>query len=181
MNKLKVMGAVFRTKVLGVNERKELEDICIGRGADIGCGGKKIKKECIGVDLYGNGELGEHGSQKGIKSVADCQSDGSSLPFFQNDELDFIVSCHNLEHFVNPLETLMEWKRVVKKGGKIGVIVPDNTKVDSMNLDRTHKTAFTLESLITLFRSAKLKIIDYGVALKNWSIFLIAEKEIAKN
>jgi len=175
-NKLRVIEAVFRTKILGVNERKELENICIGRGADIGCGGKKITKECIGVDLYGKGELGEYGSQKGVKSAATHKSEGGCLPFFENDELDFIVSCHNLEHFKHPLEPLLEWKMVVRKGGNIGVIVPDDSKVDSINLDKTHKVAFTLKSLIELFDEAGLKIIDYGVALKNWSIFLIAEK-----
>ena len=157
-------------------ERNILRTITFGKGADIGCGSNKVNSNCIGVDLFGKQERGIAGCEKGKSSVADYKSAGDNLSMFKNNELDFIVAKHNLEHYDSPLKTLLEWKRVIKKGGKIGVVVPDDRYVNSSNLDPTHRYSFSPKTLHYLFKHAGLKIIKEGIAIKHWSIYLIAEK-----
>lgn len=156
-------------------ERDILKKICVGKGADIGCGSRKISSNCIGVDLFGKGEVGKYGCEKQKKSSAEIKANGDDLPF-KDGELDFIVAKHNLEHYKNPEKTLKEWKRVLKKRGKIGVIVPDDKYVDSIRLDPTHYVKFILESLERLFEKVGFKISEKGVAVKHWSVYIIGEK-----
>ena len=52
-------------------------------------------------------------------------SEGSDLQAIQDEQYDFLLSCHNLEHIANPIKALAEWKRVVKKGGVILLVLPD--------------------------------------------------------
>lgn len=167
---------ISRQEGLGSDIEKDiLKKICIGRGADIGCGSNKVEENCIGVDLFGEGEIGKFGSQKGKISQANIKSQGDKLPF-KNNELDFLVAKHNLEHYENPEKTLREWKRVLRKGGKIGVIVPDDKSVNTKKLDITHYSEFDLDSLEELFRTVGFKILGKGEAIKHWSIYLIGEK-----
>jgi ubiquinone/menaquinone biosynthesis C-methylase UbiE len=157
-------------------EKNILLKIVNGKGADIGCGSRKISHNCIGVDLTGKGEKGQFGYEKNKISVSDYKSSGDNLFMFKDNELDFIVAKHNLKHYAESEQTLKEWKRVLKFGGKIGVIVPDDRYLNSLKLDETHKIAFDSEKLEKLFQKAGFKIIDKGIAVKHWSIYLIAEK-----
>jgi len=60
-------------------------------------------------------------NKKGVQYI----SEGSDLHKIQDEQYDFLLSCHNLEHIANPLKTITEWKRVVKKGGVIFLVLPD--------------------------------------------------------
>lgn len=46
------------------------------------------------------------------------------LSFIEDDEFDFLLSSHTLEHSVNPLKVIYEFKRIIKKNGFILLIVP---------------------------------------------------------
>jgi predicted SAM-dependent methyltransferase len=153
-----------------------LKTVAKGRGADIGCGSRKISQNCIGVDLTPKGEKGKFGCEKNKTSVADFSSSGDNLSMFCDEELDFIVSKHNLEHYEKPEQTIREWKRVLKKGGVVGVIVPDDKYVNSLKLDSTHRVNFNLDNIEELFRKAGFKIVKKGTAVKHWSIYIIAKK-----
>lgn len=50
--------------------------------------------------------------------------EGSELTPIADDSYDFLLSCHNLEHFANPLKALHEWRRVVQPGGALIVVLP---------------------------------------------------------
>ena len=41
---------------------------------------------------------------------------------------DFVLSSHSLEHTANPIKALKEWNRVLKKNGKIVIVLPDKEK-----------------------------------------------------
>lgn len=153
-----------------------LSSICRGKGADIGCGSNKVSENCIGIDLFGKNERGRFGCEKDMISVADYKSHGDDLKMFKSGELDFIVAKHNLEHYKDVKKTLKEWKRVLKKDGKVGVIVPDDRFVNSPKLDATHFVSFIPTSLKKLFEDSGFKIAREGVAVPHWSIYLIAEK-----
>ena len=157
-------------------EKNILASIAMGKGLDIGCGSRKISQNCIGIDIIPKGEKGKFGCERNKTSVADYVLSGDNLIIFKNDELDFIVAKHNLEHYSSPEKTLSEWKRVLKKGGRIGVIVPDDNYVNSLDLDPTHKVSFNLNRLEKLFMQCGFKVLKSGIAIKHWSIYLIVEK-----
>ncbi len=77
----------------------------------------------------------------GAKSV----SDATQLPAIRSGSYDVVLNSHVIEHLANPIRALKEWKRVLKPGGSLLVIVPDAsrtfdhrrrvTRVDHISLD----------------------------------------------
>ena len=133
--------------------------------------------DCIGVDLLAAGELGEHGVVSGQRSVADIQASGDDLHMFADGELDFVVSRHNLEHYVDVVKTLAEWARVTRAGGTVAMIVPDERAGDTIFLDPTHKHAFTPESLGRLLGLVHgLEVVETRVVTPRWSFMLVARR-----
>jgi ubiquinone/menaquinone biosynthesis C-methylase UbiE len=163
---------------LGHPERLALLPYCTsGRGIDVGCGHRKTHENCIGIDILPKGSTGRFGSIKGRKIVADICASGDDLQMFEDGELDFVVSRHNLEHYVDVTKTLLEWKRVLKKGGILAIILPDERKLNTIALDPTHKHAFTPESycryldLIGGFETVKKEVV-----IPNWSFIYVSRR-----
>jgi predicted SAM-dependent methyltransferase len=79
---------------------------------DIGSGGKSSDDSFISVDPY-------------VKS-ADIQADMWDLPF-EDGTVDVIWASQSLEHIskYKVFPTLLEFKRVLKIGGKLQILVPD--------------------------------------------------------
>jgi SAM-dependent methyltransferase len=50
--------------------------------------------------------------------------DGSNLEPVADSTYDFLLSSHNLEHFANPVKALYEWKRVLRPGGALILVLP---------------------------------------------------------
>jgi len=63
--------------------------------------------------------------------------EGSDLSIIKDNTYDFVLSCHNLEHFANPLKALKEWHRILKKGGILLLVLPDKTKCFDLNREIT--------------------------------------------
>jgi SAM-dependent methyltransferase len=157
-------------------EALALAKYCVGRGVDIGCGHRKVTPECIGVDIIPAGERGQHGVVAGKVSVADIHASGDDLSAFKDGELDFVVSKHNLEHYVDLIKTLREWKRVLRMGGVLAAVVPDERSGDTIFLDPTHKHCFTPESLTSLIELLGLKVEKSEVVVPNWSFMIVARR-----
>jgi SAM-dependent methyltransferase len=51
--------------------------------------------------------------------------DASNLSSIAGHTYDFILSSHNLEHFANPVKALQEWKRVIRPGGGLILVLPN--------------------------------------------------------
>ena len=153
-----------------------------GKGLDIGCGHRKSSENCIGVDLTPGGETGDVGCVDGQISQADICTSGGDLNMFGDDELDFIVSRHNIEHYVNFLKTLKEWKRVLKPGGIMAIVTPDEDGLNrqgkrGVELDPTHEHSFTIDS----FREAinligGFSIVKIEPVVKDWSFICVCRK-----
>ena len=54
--------------------------------------------------------------------------DGSALVDVPDSNYDILLSCHNLEHFANPVKALKEWQRVLKPNGALVLVLPDYRK-----------------------------------------------------
>jgi len=59
--------------------------------------------------------------KKGYQYIGEA----TDLREIKDNFYDFILSCHNLEHVANPLKALNEWKRVLKRKGKLILVLPD--------------------------------------------------------
>jgi len=159
-------------------ERLALLPYCqSGKGIDVGCGHRKTHPNCIGIDIIAPGEKGAVGCVAGKRIAADIQASGDDLWMFADGELDFVISRHNLEHYVDVFKTLREWKRVLRTGGTLAMIVPDDRHIDSIALDPSHKHAFTPESLRTCLELAGgLDIIKIEPVIERWSFMVLCRK-----
>ncbi len=160
-------------------ERLALLPYCTsGKGIDVGCGHRKTHENCIGVDILPRGTTGEIGCIAGQEIVADICASGDDLHMFKDGELDFVVSRHNLEHYVDVIKTLMEWKRVLKPGGVLATILPDERTVDTIALDPTHKHAFSPESFVRYIELiGGLAIVKVETVIPNHSFICVCRKQ----
>ena len=152
-----------------------------GLGIDIGCGGNKTLPNVIGVDITPKGQKGLWGNQRGVVSEADVCASGDCLPFKSN-EFDFIIARHNLEHYQDIIKTLAEWFRVLKVGGYLCIVLPDDTELDTIHLDPTHKHVFMPESFRRLIENlGGFEIIKIEVCIPRWSFVCILKKRDDKS
>jgi len=109
----------------------------IGDGIDIGCGSDPIS-------LYG--ELFPF--MKSLKPWDLANGDAQILDGVADGSFDFVHSSHCLEHMRDPVEALKNWFRVLKPGGHLIILVPDEDLYEmgvfpSRN-NTDHKWTFTL-------------------------------------
>ena len=101
-----------------------------GKGIDIGCGNDPVTPDCQRFDM----EDGD--ANKITNHIKELES------------YDFVFSAHCLEHMFHPTETIADWWKLVKPGGVMVVIVPDEDLYEQgywpslFNPD--HKGTFTL-------------------------------------
>lgn len=119
------MNEASKTRSLwGENEKSLIS----GRGIDIGSGVDPI---CAGVRQF---------------DLAD--GDANAITRFVTEQFDFVFSAHCLEHMHDPPAALREWWQLVKPGGHLIVIVPDEDLYEQgywpslFNSD--HKSTFTI-------------------------------------
>lgn len=74
--------------------------------------------------------------------------DAQYLSGVEDGSLDFVHSSHCLEHLRDPKEGLRNWFRVVKEGGYLVIIVPDEDLYEQgvfpSTFNRDHKWTFTI-------------------------------------
>lgn len=58
------------------------------------------------------------------KNTVDIKADAHSLPMLADESVDFVASSGTVEHLTNPLKALLEWKRILKKGGLMYAGIP---------------------------------------------------------
>ena len=104
--------------------RNELAPFCEGYGIDLGYGGDPITPSSITVDLptpY---------TQVG-KQPLNLGGDARNLHWFNDNSLDYVYSSHLLEDFENTEEVLQEWARVIKQGGRLVLLLPDQQRYEA--------------------------------------------------
>lgn len=115
---------------------------------DLGCGGQKLHPKMVGVDIRRNGQVGVGGNWD-RPAVADMEADVLALPL-KDHSVDGILAKHLLEHVIDPVKAILEWKRVLKLGGKLVILCPDYRFCEAISVDPSHVHAFTPESVASL-------------------------------
>lgn len=121
-------------------------------------------------------ELGKHPLNLG--------GDARYLSWFTNNSLDYVYSSHLLEDFENTGEVLQEWARVIKKGGRLVLLLPDQCRYEAYctkegtEPNPTHKIkGFNLSYLKKCLATMPyLKIIYEKDDLDDYCFMLVAEK-----
>jgi SAM-dependent methyltransferase len=99
-----------------------------GRGIDIGCGPDPVTPGARRFDM-------EHG-------------DANVISQHIKEQFDFVYSSHCLEHMHNPRTTILDWWKLVKPGGYLFVLVPDEDLYEQgvfpSRFNNDHKATFTI-------------------------------------
>jgi SAM-dependent methyltransferase len=113
-------------KIWGTLEKSVLR----GRGIDIGCGPDPVTPEVRRFDL--------------------TDGDANHITRHVTETFDFVYSSHCLEHMDDPRAALQEWWRLVKSGGHLFFIVPDEDLYEQgvfpSRFNPDHKATFTLST-----------------------------------
>lgn len=138
-------------------------DYCVGKGCDIGFGGDKIKKEnCIGIDYA-------HPYAYTGKDKVDIACDVMSEPIPIEDEtFDYVYSSHLIEDFKDTKVALIEFVRILKNGGNLILVFPDQGKYEieckktgqPVNIHHIHKEMGLSYMLETV---SKINFISYEI------------------
>ena len=142
---------------------------CVGNGLDIGYGGDPIIDTAITLDQ-------EHRYSFEGKKPQNLTADATSLYMFADNALDYVYSSHCIEDFRETADVLREWLRVVKVGGYLCLLFPDEAvyraKSKTTNIAHVHGTfgmQFVLERMpmntVTLLAKELFDKKDYNCAL----------------
>ena len=159
-------------RLYDTNGRAELEAIAIGKGIDVGCNEKPIGGYGCDIDPEVNPNI--------VCSMEDIPLDDESL--------DYVVSSHCLEHAHSTIETLKEWHRLLKIGGKVGILVPhaDHVCWQSLgDMTMTHRQLYTpsiLEKFLKFigFEIIKVEEIERPYAWQQKPAIVAIAKKISK-
>lgn len=122
-------------------EKEILKEYCVGEKVlDLGCGREKCTPNCTGMDLY------PYNSVDILHNVED-------LWMFKDGEIDAIVCSHLIEHILDVKKVLLEWNRVLKVGGILGIAFPDAARKPSTIIEPSHKHAFTKNIMYRLIKN----------------------------
>ncbi|MEO5679237.1 MAG: class I SAM-dependent methyltransferase [Acidimicrobiales bacterium] len=153
-----------------------------GRTLEVGCGHRKTAEQVVGVDLTPGGHRGTVGNAAGQESQADVAASGEALPFAA-ESFDSVIARHNLEHYIDTAGVLIEWRRVLKPGGTLAVILPDEENFPShrgrtLDLDPTHYHGYSMAALGRLVQLVGGFVdLSAEVVVPQWSFLLTASKE----
>ena len=102
--------------------------LCQGHGIDIGCGPDPLPWATMRFDLP--------------------DGDANHITKHIHDSFDFVYSAHCLEHMHDPTQCLKEWFSLVRPGGHMIIIVPDEDLYEQgvwpSRFNPDHKHTFTI-------------------------------------
>lgn len=126
---------------------------------ELGCGFNKTVPQAIGVDRVAKNEACQN--LAGFRPcVADVEADVSKPLPFADLSVDTIIARHVLEHITDTVETLTNWNRILKIGGRLLIAVPNQELVSSIPLNPEHVHAFTPASLSRIVQLCGFKAIQ---------------------
>ena len=103
----------------------------------------------------------------GLANLVCALGDAQALPF-RDGSLDIAVTSYSLHHISDPAKVLREMARVVKPGGRVGVldiVVPEDPKIRELNhrieyiRDNSHSRSLARSDFDRIFAAAGLRIV----------------------
>lgn len=152
-----------------------------GLTLEVGCGHRKTSPAVVGLDLTPGGALGAVGNVAGKVSQADVAGSGEYTPF-RDESFDSLIARHNLEHYIDTAAVLTEWRRILRPGGTLAVILPDEENFPSergrtLDLDPTHYHGYSRSALARLVSLVGgFENISVATVVKEWSFMLVARR-----
>lgn len=129
-----------------------------GKIYEFGCGAQKTVPEAVGFDLVPKGHKIE--SLSDAVSVADECFDVSK-PFPEKiAPADCIIARHILEHCIDVVATLKNWKRQLNPSGKLIIALPNQNFWNTIPVNIEHVHAFTPESAKSLLEEIGFKKVN---------------------
>jgi SAM-dependent methyltransferase len=126
------------------------KSILKGSGIDIGCGPDPVFADVRKFDI-------EHG-------------DANRITEFVHEQFDSVYSSHCLEHMEDPKSALLQWWKLVKPGGHLIFIVPDEDLYEQgvfpSRFQPGHKATFTI-SKAKSWSPVSYNVLDLALALPN--------------
>lgn len=115
---------------------------------ELGCGGRKTIPISIGIDRIPKGD--PIPNLPNLYSIADIVADVEKELPLNEESQDVVIARHILEHMVDHVKAIKNWKKVIRKGGKLIVAVPDERITSTIPLNPEHCHAYSPESLKSL-------------------------------
>lgn len=143
---------------------EEIRSLVRGDIIDIGCGDSPISKDAVRFDIE--------------------DGDANHISKYVHDKYDFVFSSHCLEHMYNPPEALTEWWSLVKPGGVLTFIVPDEDLYEQgifpsiRNGD--HKHTFTI-SKQSSWSSKSINVFGLARSLSGGTILRLVVQDYGYN
>lgn len=104
------------------------KSVLIGKGIDIGCGPDPVTPDTRRFDLE--------------------QGDANVVSQHVKEQFDFVYSSHCLEHMHEPRAAILDWWKLVRPGGYLFVMVPDEDLYEQgvfpSRFNPDHKATFTI-------------------------------------
>jgi len=127
--------------------------ILTGKGIDIGCGNDPVTPTARTFDVN--------------------DGDANKVSSFINEEFDFVYASHCLEHMRDPQKTLLDWWKLVRVGGHLFFIVPDEDLYEQgifpSRFNDDHKYTFTI-SKAKSWSSVSINVLDIAQSLPQGKI-----------
>ena len=197
----------FVKKIFGIKMNLDDEIIqkyCKGKGVEIGGSAhNEFQINALNIDIsrHDNPE-DEHAITqmkyaKRIKKV-DIIADGCDIPLKDNS-VNFVFSCHVIEHFFDPISAINEWLRIVKTGKCVVMVIPNKEltydkdrecstiedienrhKIFDKNVkyEDKHHSVWTPERFLELMKYYKYNVVAYSKSVRNFNnSFCVAIKK----
>lgn len=137
----------------------------LGAGSDVGCGSDPISAY---AEFF-----------PGLRQIRNWDvhdGDAQYLPGVPDESLDFVHSSHCLEHMRDPFVALGNWARVLKEGGHMVVIVPDEDLYEQgifpSRFNTDHKWTFTIHKAMS-WSQRSVNLFDLLKSLQGFQVIKV--------
>ncbi|MCW3087903.1 MAG: Methyltransferase type 11 [Sediminibacterium sp.] len=123
-------GIRFQSPSETAKVRNRVLPFCEGKGCDVGFGGDKIRKtNCDGIDFP------QPYTYTGKDKVdIGCDVINNEIPVPDNT-YDYVYTSHLIEDFTDTKDALRKFIRILKDGGNLVLVFPDQPKYEAYCLD----------------------------------------------
>lgn len=124
--------------------------VITGSGIDIGCGPDPITPE--------------------VRTFDRQEGDANQISQYVREQFDFVFSSHCLEHMNDPRQAVLEWWKLVKPGGHLYFLVPDEDLYEQgvfpSRFNAGHRATFTV-SKAKSWSPVSVNVLDLANSLPN--------------